>query len=147
MTSLFHQSLLMTRFLHAGRNSYALVTGPSDGIGLAIARALAKSVFNIIIHGRNGKKLADIAKAISEQFPGIRIVRAVAAVTNARPATEQVVKAVATDGKEGRKLTVPTDSIGVMVISNAISSAALTTPQHAGGVNQKTGSLAYRLLI
>ncbi|KAE9993952.1 hypothetical protein EG327_002286 [Venturia inaequalis] len=123
----------MTRFLHAGRNSYALVTGPSDGIGLAIARALAKSVFNIIIHGRNGKKLADIAKAISEQFPGIRIVRAVAAVTNARPATEQVVKAVATDGKEGRKLTVPTDSIGVMVISNAISSAALTTPQHAGG--------------
>lgn len=36
-----------------GRNSWALITGSSDGIGKGIAGALAKKGFNIILSARN----------------------------------------------------------------------------------------------
>jgi len=35
-----------------GKNSWALVTGSSDGIGKAIALSLAKQGFNIILSAR-----------------------------------------------------------------------------------------------
>lgn len=44
-----------------GRNSWALVTGSSDGIGKAIAIALGKQGFNIILSARTEFKL-DLAR-------------------------------------------------------------------------------------
>lgn len=119
-----HKSSL-PRYRHAGRNSYALVTGSSDGIGLATARALAKSGFNVIIHGRNPEKLAAIANAMAKEFPAIKTVPVVADATNARPAVEQVAKAIATIEKEGGKLTVLVNNIGGMAMFNANPHAAL----------------------
>lgn len=51
------------RYLH-GADTYALVTGASDGIGKAIARELYSRGFNLIIHGRNEEKLWSAAKDI-----------------------------------------------------------------------------------
>jgi 17beta-estradiol 17-dehydrogenase / very-long-chain 3-oxoacyl-CoA reductase len=44
-----------------GRNSWALITGSSDGIGKGIAIALAKQGFNIILSARTEFKL-DVAR-------------------------------------------------------------------------------------
>ncbi|TID20888.1 hypothetical protein E2P81_ATG05518 [Venturia nashicola] len=119
-----HKSTL-PRYLHAGKHSYALVTGSSDGIGLATARALAKRGFNVIIHGRNREKLAGIANSMAEEFPTIKTVTVVADATNARPASELVAKAIATVEEEGGKLTVLVNNIGGMSMFNANPHAAL----------------------
>lgn len=119
-----HKSTL-PQYLHAGKNSYALVTGSSDGIGLATARALAKSGFNVILHGRNPEKLSDIAKTMSEEFPAIRTVTVAADATNALPAVVQIAKAVEAVEKAGGKLVVLINNIGGMAMFNANPHAAL----------------------
>ena len=40
-----------------GRGSWALITGGSDGIGLEMAKELARKQFNIVIIARNEEKL------------------------------------------------------------------------------------------
>jgi 17beta-estradiol 17-dehydrogenase / very-long-chain 3-oxoacyl-CoA reductase len=48
---------------------WAFVTGSSDGVGLAFAHELARAGFNIILHGRNPKKLAAVREALAEEYP------------------------------------------------------------------------------
>ncbi|CAH0157223.1 MULTISPECIES: SDR family NAD(P)-dependent oxidoreductase [unclassified Pedobacter] len=45
-------------------DAFALVTGSSDGIGKAIAIALAEKGFNIVLHGRDAAKLHGVEKEI-----------------------------------------------------------------------------------
>ena len=55
-----------------------LVTGGTDGIGRATARALAERGCTVIVHGRNGKRAGAAARALSDAT-GNRHVTAVAA--------------------------------------------------------------------
>lgn len=55
-------------------DTFALVTGSTDGIGKAIALALAEKGSNIILHGRNETKLNAVASEIHENYPGCRVV-------------------------------------------------------------------------
>ncbi|PMD40438.1 NAD(P)-binding protein [Hyaloscypha variabilis F] len=50
-------------------NSWALVTGSSDGIGEAFAHELCSKGFNIILHGRNPTKLSAVQSKLSASFP------------------------------------------------------------------------------
>jgi len=61
-----------------GANSYAFVTGASDGIGKEFCRQLALKNFNIILLARNQKKLEEAAADIKKVNPKID-VRIVAA--------------------------------------------------------------------
>jgi 17beta-estradiol 17-dehydrogenase / very-long-chain 3-oxoacyl-CoA reductase len=47
-----------------GNGSWAVITGGSDGIGLAMGKELARRHFNIVIVGRNAPKMADAARVI-----------------------------------------------------------------------------------
>ena len=47
-----------------GRGSWAVITGGSDGIGLAMAKELASRHFNIVIVAKNQNKMNDAAAAI-----------------------------------------------------------------------------------
>lgn len=52
----FLHSSTIQSFVH-GNESYALITGSSDGLGRAVADELYDRGFNVIIHGRNLEKL------------------------------------------------------------------------------------------
>ena len=52
---------------YKGRDTWAIVTGGSDGIGLAFAERLAHRGFNVLITGRNEEKL----KGVCERLKGI----------------------------------------------------------------------------
>ena len=47
-----------------GPSPYAVVTGATDGIGKATARDLYNKGFNLILHGRNEKKLKGVIEEI-----------------------------------------------------------------------------------
>ena len=62
-----------------GPSPYALVTGATDGIGKATAQELYDKGFNLILHGRNEKKLKaviqDIQSAVSKRTGKIQDVK------------------------------------------------------------------------
>ena len=51
-----------------GPQSYAVITGATDGIGKSLAKNLYRKGFNVIVHGRNEKKL----KATVEEIKALR---------------------------------------------------------------------------
>jgi len=53
---------------HRGPQSYAVITGATDGIGKSLAKNLYRKGFNVIVHGRNEKKL----KATVEEIKALR---------------------------------------------------------------------------
>lgn len=48
---------------------WALVTGASDGLGKGFVAELASRGFNVVLHGRNEKKLEGVKQDIQQQFP------------------------------------------------------------------------------
>ncbi|XP_020970531.1 very-long-chain 3-oxoacyl-CoA reductase 1 [Arachis ipaensis] len=65
-------------FLRPAKNlkkygSWALVTGPTDGIGKAFAFQLARNGLNLVLVGRSPDKLADVSAAITAKFPKIDV--------------------------------------------------------------------------
>ncbi|KAI3902618.1 hypothetical protein MKW92_050536 [Papaver armeniacum] len=62
-------------FLRPGKNlkkygSWAIVTGPTDGIGKAFAFQLARKGLNLILVGRNPDKLKEVSDSITQKFGG-----------------------------------------------------------------------------
>ena len=56
-----------------GRNSWALITGSSDGIGKGIALSLAKEGFNIILSARTESKLEGVKNEIKQLYPSLDV--------------------------------------------------------------------------
>ncbi|OXV06979.1 hypothetical protein Egran_05255 [Elaphomyces granulatus] len=52
-----------------GKDSWALVTGASDGIGLGFAQELCSRGFNVFLHGRNRQKLLRVQEQLKMQWP------------------------------------------------------------------------------
>jgi 2-deoxy-D-gluconate 3-dehydrogenase len=78
------------------RGKVALVTGSSQGLGLAMARALAQSGADVIVNGRHAAKLAPVVKEL-EGF-GVRAA-ALAADLGDRAAVEELIaQAIAWQG-------------------------------------------------
>jgi 17beta-estradiol 17-dehydrogenase / very-long-chain 3-oxoacyl-CoA reductase len=61
----------ISRYCHvkANKPAWALVTGASDGIGLALSHELAYRGFNVVVHGRNEVKLQGIVDTLTKEFP------------------------------------------------------------------------------
>jgi len=55
-----------------GENSWAVVTGASDGLGKGFCEELAKEGFNIVLMARNKEKLEKIAKDLQQLNPNIQ---------------------------------------------------------------------------
>lgn len=83
----------MTLFDLTGRT--ALITGSSGGLGLAMARGLAQSGAQIILHGRNHDKLAAAQNALGEE--GYDVLTTSFDVTDEH-AIEQALETLNADG-------------------------------------------------
>ena len=53
-------------------DTWAVITGGSDGIGLGFAQELAKSGFNICIISRNESKINEKLSELKLEFPNIQ---------------------------------------------------------------------------
>lgn len=66
------------RLLRPGKNlkkygQWAVVTGATDGIGLAMATQFAKSGLNIVLISRSADKLKTCAEEIAQKYPKIQV--------------------------------------------------------------------------
>jgi 17beta-estradiol 17-dehydrogenase / very-long-chain 3-oxoacyl-CoA reductase len=108
----FIRQSTLPRYLHAGENSYALVTGASDGIGVELARQLLAKGFNVILHSRNPDKLSRIQQDLSRQYPNRKAVIVAATADdplNSVPKVETLVKDIES---QGGRLTVLINNVG-----------------------------------
>ena len=65
-------------FLRPGKNlkklgEWAVITGATDGIGKAYAKALAKKGFNIVLISRTESKLIDTKDEITAKYPSVSV--------------------------------------------------------------------------
>lgn len=61
-----------------GHSSWALITGASDGIGLALAHELCFRGANVVLHGRNPTKLAQVRDELLAAYPERKVETVVA---------------------------------------------------------------------
>ena len=64
----FHLHSSKLRCYQHGAEPWALVTGASDGIGLAFVNELAHRGFNVILHGRNETKLKKVLAELQPKY-------------------------------------------------------------------------------
>lgn len=69
-------------FLRPAKNlkkygSWALITGPTDGIGKALAFQLARKGLNLILVGRNPSKLDEVSESIKSKYGSTQIRKVV----------------------------------------------------------------------
>jgi len=62
------------QFLKGDRPAYAIVTGPTSGIGKSLAFALAKNKFNLILVSRSLTKLESLQSEIKSKFPETDVI-------------------------------------------------------------------------
>ncbi|KAF8214121.1 short chain dehydrogenase/reductase [Mycena galopus ATCC 62051] len=140
---LFHRSTI-SRYLKpastsaaastSGRRSWALITGASDGIGMAFAHELASEGFNIILHGRSPTKLATVEAALKAQYPHISTRLFVLDVYPCSvSAIDDYVRGLAKDG------------LCISVLVNNIGGSALVIPTFRP-LTQSTGEDVQKLL-
>ncbi len=53
------------KYCQNGKDSWAVVTGATDGIGLGFCKILAKLGFNIVLISRNAEKLKQTVEKLS----------------------------------------------------------------------------------
>jgi short-subunit dehydrogenase len=108
----FLHTSVLPQYLHPGGKSYALVTGSSDGIGLALAKLLQKRGFNIILHGRNPEKLLRLSSQMNKEFPDRRTLIVAADASDADKSASKVAECVKDVEDSGGKLTVLINNVG-----------------------------------
>lgn len=62
-----------TRASHGGRDTWALITGSSDGIGKGLAEELCSRGVNVVLHGRNKDKLQDVKDSLLQRWPARQV--------------------------------------------------------------------------
>jgi len=92
-------------------NSWALVTGSSDGIGQAIAHELCSKGFNIILHGRNSSKLSAVQSNLSASFPKTQFRTFVADAAASTETMSAAIEALVASIKD-LNLTVLVNNVG-----------------------------------
>jgi short-subunit dehydrogenase len=102
----------LSRYNHS--NAYALITGSSDGIGFAFAHELLSRGFNVILHGRNEKKLAGIKSDLLKQYPSRDVRYYISDAAKTGPESYAEMDAMLSSTKD-LPITVLINNVGGMV--------------------------------
>ncbi len=94
-----------------------LITGSTDGIGLATARLLAAQGHAVLLHGRQSAKLAEVASVLSS-LPGAGTVDTFMADLSRRAEVEQLARDVA---ERHPRIDVLINNAGVLRTPQALS--------------------------
>lgn len=119
LTIFYKLAHFFSPYLHSGSlqrynkkgDSWALVTGSSDGIGQAIAHELCSKGFNIILHGRNPTKLSSVQSNLAASFPKSQFRTFVADAASSTEFTYPAIQELVASIKD-LNLTVLVNNVG-----------------------------------
>jgi 17beta-estradiol 17-dehydrogenase / very-long-chain 3-oxoacyl-CoA reductase len=114
----FIQGSAIDKYLDPRANTYALVTGASDGIGLALVKTLLRGGSHVIIHSRNEEKLARITKDLKSNFPDRDVIYVAADATDPATAIPKVIAVIENVEANGGTLNILVNNIGGQAIFN-----------------------------
>ena len=107
-----------------GPSPYAVVTGATDGIGKATARELYNKGFNLILHGRNEKKL----KSVIEEIQSAKSKR-----TGTVQDVKYFLEDVSKDGIDFEGIAKRFEGLNVTIFVNNVGAFTLR-PERFGGL-------------
>lgn len=84
----------LPRYNPPEKDSWALVTGATDGIGFGFAQALSRRGFNVFLHGRNREKLLRRQQELQAQFTSIKTKIIVYDVTKITEEVDNIVNEI-----------------------------------------------------
>ena len=121
----------------------ALVTGSTDGLGSAVARALARQGYRVWLHGRNAERGEALARQIAAQGGEARFVRADFA------SLEQVRALAAAALRDLPRLEVLINNAGIGPTTPEVSGREVSADGYElrFAVNYLSGYLLTRLLL
>jgi len=93
-------------------NSWALVTGASDGIGLRFAEQLASHGFNVVLHGRNLDKLSKVVERLQATYPSREFTTIIADASKGHGMQARIDNAGAIARNLSGPLTVLVNNVG-----------------------------------
>jgi 17beta-estradiol 17-dehydrogenase / very-long-chain 3-oxoacyl-CoA reductase len=108
----FIRKSTLQKYLRADGQAYVLVTGATDGVGLALVKLLLKKGFNVVMHGRSEEKLKRIRSQLRSDFPDQKIEHVAADATDPAIAVPKVAGAVGKIEGRGGKLTILINNLG-----------------------------------
>jgi 17beta-estradiol 17-dehydrogenase / very-long-chain 3-oxoacyl-CoA reductase len=94
---------------HHDSDPWALVTGASDGIGLAFVDQLAQHGFNVVLHGRNQSKLDGVVEQLKIQHPQRKFKTM---IINAKAPADAAFDKIVMSTVEGLNLTTVIHNVG-----------------------------------
>ena len=113
-----------------------LITGSTDGIGLATARMLVSLGHQVLLHGRNPQKLAEVKSSLSDLSRGSRVESYVADLSRMQD-VEALASAVADEH----------DNLDVLINNAGIYSSSELTTQDGLDVRFAVNTIAPYLLM
>ena len=112
--------------------SWALVTGASDGIGKGFAEELCQRGFNVVLHGRNEKKLNRVREELLQQCPDRQVrVLVIDAVDEAGNLTRLQQAA---EDLNGLNLKILVNNVGGAASVKPLISPLQHSPENAGRI-------------
>lgn len=90
---------------------HALISGGSSGIGLALARRLARQGWNLTLLARDPQRLAQAKSVLEADAPSVKVILATADVRDEAAVTASVAAAIAELGAPGLVVT----SAGIVI--------------------------------
>jgi len=125
----------LSRYLRP--EAYALVTGASDGIGLAFATTLASRGFNLVLHGRNSNKLENVRSSLTTQYPKQDFRMVVADASDAQNMETSIATIVSSLSTLPGPLTILINNVGGQprsISSRALLSISEQTHDHTSAL-------------
>ncbi|XP_032829427.1 inactive hydroxysteroid dehydrogenase-like protein 1 [Petromyzon marinus] len=130
------------RSLTASHGTWAVVTGPTSGIGRAYARELARRGLGVVLVGRDAARLGAAAEELRRDFP-VRTLEVVADFGRGPAAYGDITRAL-----EGMDVGVLVNNVGVMpVVPGPFLSAGEEQLWQLVNVNMAAAMLMTRLLL
>lgn len=97
-----------------GKETWAVVTGATAGVGLALSHELCSRGFNVIVHGRDSKKLEALQSSIRAGFPNRECAVLMLDAADCFSHTQyEISRSAIYDACKNRNVTVLINNVGI----------------------------------